>query len=232
MEMTLVVTRKEIKNIIRNKGLIFSGLWFGCMFGILNVLFGGQNTFSNTVYSVALLVVTFVGYSFSSFIFLREKRDKIIEALLCTPLSLRSIWLGKVLGAAVISYLFSLFAVTLVTLISSIMMHYLLLPSIAILIHIAFVVPIFTTATIGLMGFFQFVFGMRENKVVGYLIVLILMPFIYPSIFGLILGDVNTVISWFEVGLCSVFAVFLLALTIYLSKYLSKEKIVTTIPSV
>ena len=37
MNMTLVVARKEITNIIRNKGLLFGGLWLGAMFGVLNV---------------------------------------------------------------------------------------------------------------------------------------------------------------------------------------------------
>jgi len=144
---------------------------------------------------------------------------------------LKSIWLGKVLGATVPAYLFSLLSVSLVMIISSVMMHSLLLPSAVILIHIAVVVPIFTTAAISLMGFGQFVLGMRENKIIGYLIVLGLVPFMYPSIFGLILGNVNLVVSWLEVGICSIFAVVLLALTTYLSRYLSKEKIVTTIMS-
>ena len=38
MQMTLVVTRKEIKDIIRNKGLLFAGLWIAGMFGELNLL--------------------------------------------------------------------------------------------------------------------------------------------------------------------------------------------------
>jgi hypothetical protein len=61
--------------------------------------------------------------------------------------------------------------------------------------------------------------------------VLVLVPFMYPSIFGLILGGVNVVVSWREVGICSLFAVLLLTLTTYSSRYLSKEKIITTIPS-
>jgi hypothetical protein len=60
---------------------------------------------------------------------------------------------------------------------------------------------------------------------------LALVPFLQPSIFGLILGDVNDMVSWFEVGICFIFAMILVALTTYLSRYLSKEKIVTTIPS-
>jgi ABC-2 type transport system permease protein len=230
--MTLVVARKEIKNIIRNKGLLFGGLWFGGMFGVFNVLFGGQVfSFNNIFFSVALLVGVFVGSMFSAQVFLREKREKIIETMLCTPLSLKSIWFGKVLGAAIPAYLFSLLSVTLVIIISNIMMRSLLLPSLAILTHILGVVPVFIASAISLIGFCQFLLGMRENKIISYLIILVLFPFMYPSIFsGLIQGNMNVVVSWPEVAVCLIVSVLLLSLTTYLSRYLSKEKIVTTIP--
>ncbi len=73
--------------------------------------------------------------------------------------------------------------------------------------------------------------GMRENRILGFLIIAILLPFMYPSILnGLVLGDVNVDVSWIEVEVCLTVSVIILALTTYLSRYLSKEKIVTTIP--
>jgi ABC-2 type transport system permease protein len=169
---------------------------------------------------------------FSAQVFLREKREKIIETMLCTPLSLKSIWFGKVLGATVPAYLFSLLSVTLVITISNIMMRSLLLPSLSILTHILGVVPVFIASAISLIGFCQFLLGMRENKIISYLIILVLFPFMYPSILsGLVLGNMNVEVSWIEVEVCLIVSVLLLALTIYLSRYLSKEKIVTTITS-
>ena len=232
MNMTLVVARKEMKNIIRNKGLLFGRLWFGGMFGVLNLLLGGQVfSFKNSVFSGALLVGVLVGFMFSAQVFLREKREKIIETMLCTPLSLKSIWFGKVLGATIPAYLFSLLSVTLVIIISNITVHSLLLPSVAILTHILIVVPVFIASAVSLIGFSQFLLGMRENKIISYLIILVLFPFMYPSIFsGLIQGNMNVVISWGEVVVCLIVSVLPLSLTTYLSRYLSKEKIITTIP--
>lgn len=232
LNMTLVVARKEMKNIIRNKGLLFAALWIGGAFGVLNVLLGGEGfSYSNSVFSLALLVGVFVGYSFSGQVFFQEKREKIIETLLCTPLSLRSIWFGKVLGATVPAYSFSLLTVALATIVSNIMLPSFLFPSAAIIIHVLAVVPVFIASTIGLLGFCQFLLGMRENKIIGYLIVLVLFPFMYPHILGgLIQGNMNIVVSWVEVLVCLTVSAFLLALTAYLSRYLSKEKIVTTIP--
>jgi ABC-2 type transport system permease protein len=231
--MTLVVARKEVKNVIRNKGLLFGGLWFGGMFGVFNVLLSGEVfSLNNAVYSVALLVGTLVGYSFSSFVFLREKRERIIETLFCTPLSLRSIWFGKVLGATVPAYLFSLLSVVLVIFVSNVGRNSLLFPSVAILIHVLGVVPFFIASAISLMGFCQFLLGMRENRILGFLIIAILLPFMYPSILSnLVWGNMNVDVSWIEVEVCLISSVLLLALTTYLSRYLSKEKIVTTILS-
>jgi ABC-2 type transport system permease protein len=232
INMILVVARKEMKNIIRNKGLLFGGLWIGGMFGVLNVLLSGPIlSFDNTVSSVGLLVGVFVGFSFSSFVFLREKRQKIIETILCTPLSLKSIWFGKVLGATIPAYLFSLFSVTLVIIISNIMMRSLLFPSVAILIQILGVGPVFIASAISLIGFCQFLLGMRENKIISYLIILLLFPFMYPSVFGgIIWGNTNVVVSWVEVVVLLIVLMLILALTTYLSRYLSKERIVLTIP--
>ena len=41
----------------------------------------------------------------------------------------------------------------------------------------------------------------------------------------------STGVSWILVGATLAFSLFLLAVTAYLTRYLSKEKIVTTIPS-
>jgi len=231
MNMILVVARKEIKNIIRNKGLLFAGLYIGGMFGVLNLLLSGQVlAINNTVFSISLPVGVFVGYSFSGSVFLREKREKIIETLLCTPLSLKSIWFGKVLGATIPAYLFSLLSVSLVITVSNIMTRTLLFPSNAILIHVLGVVPVFIASAVSLIGFCQFLLGMRENRIIGFLVILVLLPFMYPSILtGLIQGNMNIEVSWFESEVSLIVSVLLLALTTYLSRYLSKEKIVTTI---
>jgi ABC-2 type transport system permease protein len=106
------------------------------------------------------------------------------------------------------------------------------LPSVAILIHVLGVTPFFIASAISLMGFCQFLLGMRENRILGFLIIAILLPFMYPSILSnLVWGNMNVDVSWIEVEVCLISSVLLLALTTYLSRYLSKEKIVTTILS-
>jgi len=159
---------------------------------------------------------------FSGRVFLREKRERIIETLLCTPLSLKSIWFGKVVGVTIPAYLVSLLTAALITIVSNITLHSFLFPSVVILIHALVVVPVFITSVISLMGFCQFWFGMRENKIIGYLVMLGSLPVIFPY-------NMSLVVSWVEVAVLLVMSVLLLAITTYLSRYLSKEKIVTTI---
>lgn len=165
-------------------------------------------------------------------LYFSERSERVIENLLCTPLSLKSIWFGKVLGATLPAYLFSLLSVAFIILVSNVGMHTILFPSVAILIHILCVAPAFIASAISLMGFCQFLLGMRENRILGFLIIALFLPFMYPSILsGLVLGNTNVDVSWIEVGICLSISVLILALTFYLSRYLSKERIITTIPS-
>jgi len=220
VNMAMVVAQKEITEIVKNRGLLFGSVWFGCSFGMI---FSSQAlSLDNSVFSVALLAGVLVGYMFSGRVFLREKRERIIETLLCTPLSLKSIWFGKVVGVTIPAYLVSLLTAALITIVSNITLHSLLFPSVVILIHALVVVPVFITSVISLMGFCQFWFGMRENKIIGYLVMLGSLPVIFPY-------NMSLVVSWVEVAVLLVMSVLLLAITTYLSRYLSKEKIVTTI---
>jgi len=232
MNMMWIVARKEMKDIMSNKRTLLMGICFALWFGILNALAVSRAegsaqavSLNNSVFYILLLGV-FVGYILSGQIFLREKRERIIETLLCTPLSLRSIWFGKVVGATIPAYLVSLLTAALVILVSNIMSSALLFPSVAILIHILVAVPAFIAASIGLLGFCQFLLGMRENQIVGLLVFMALFGALYFTLNQI----TSLVVSWVEIGILLIVSLSLLTLTTYLSRYLSKEKVVTTIP--
>jgi ABC-2 type transport system permease protein len=228
MKMTMVVARKEMKDILKNKALLFGSVWVGASFG---TIFSSQAySLDNSIFSMALLGGVLVGYMFSGQVFLREKRAGTIETLLCTPLSLKAIWLGKVVGTTIPAYLISLLTVALVTVVTNIRLHSSLFPSAVMLIHVFVVVPVFIASAISLMGLCHLLFGMRENKIIGYLVMLGILPFIFPNfIGGLIVGNTSLIVSYAEVVVALIASVLLFALTIYSSRYLSKEKIVTTI---
>jgi ABC-2 type transport system permease protein len=79
---------------------------------------------------------------------------------------------------------------------------------------------------VGLMGFVQFLLGMRENRIIGLLIFVVIFGALY-GMGGIMRSDF--VVSWLHVGTLLIVSVLLVALTAYLARYLSKEKIVTTI---
>ena len=236
MNRTLVVAGKEAKELLGNKGTLFLGLGFALFFPILRsvALFKGYSELEGSTVAMSLdgsifflstalgLLITYIS---ASQVFLLEKTDAVIETLMCTPVNLRQIWLGKVLGLTVFAYLLSLLT-TLVTLVgSNILAGSILLPTVAILVHVLVVVPTLIAAFAGLIGFAQFRLGMRENKIVNFVV---FVP-AFGAIYAIGLQSTFTT-SWTHVGILFAISVLLLATTAYTIKYLSKERIVTTIP--
>ena len=231
MNKILVVAKKEMKELINNKRTFITGVFFALWFSVFTSLaIKGVDSpaafLNNLVFYLALMVGVFIAYLFSGQVFLREKREKIIETLLCTPLSLRSIWLGKVMGVTHPAHLVSILTVALVIAISNALSPSLLFPSTAVLFHLLVVVPAFIAFAAGLMGFCQFLLGMRENQIIGLLVFVVLFGALSLTN-NITKGDFT--VSWSGVGVLLVIAVLLLALISYLTRYLSKERIVTSI---
>jgi ABC-2 type transport system permease protein len=183
--------------------------------------------FNNLLFYFVLMLGIFMAYLFSGKVFFNEKREGIIETLLCTPLSLRQIWAGKVLGVTIPAYLIALLAAALITVIANIFAASILLPSPAILLHIFLVVPAFIAVAVGLLGFGHLLLGMRENQILNISIFVAIF-------FAFSIANKNVIsggyaVSWTMVGGMLIAAVLLLALISYLTRYLSKERIVTTI---
>ena len=231
MNKIFIVAGKEIQELVNNKRTLITGVFFALWFSVFTSLavkgVGSPAALNNSVFYMALMIGVFIAYIFSGQVFLQEKREKIVETLLCTPLSLRSIWVGKVIGVALPAHLVSILTAALVVIISNVLSPSLLFPSAAVLFHLSVVVPAFIAFAVGLMGFCQFLLGMRENAIIGLLVFVVL--------FGALTLTNNITkggftVSWSGVGVLLVIAVLLLALVSYLTRYLSKERIVTTIP--
>lgn len=229
--MSLIVARKEIKEIITTKSKIIAGLGFTLYFSMFSALAlvksGSIATLNNSVFYLALVIGIFTAYIFSGQVFFREKREGVIETLLCTPLSLRALMLGKVIGVTVPAYLLSLLSVISIIVATNYFSHSLLLPSPVILLHIFLAVPAFIASAIALMGFLQLLLGMRENQIIN----LLLFAVLFGALFGM--GGImksNFVITWLHVIALLAISVLLLSFTAFLTRYLSRERIVTTIP--
>ena len=228
-----IVAKKEMIGIIKTKSQMLVGLFFALWFSVMSApvvktvdeaaVFG---TFNNLMFYFVLMLGIFMAYMFSGKVFFNEKREGNIETLLCTPLSLRQIWFGKVVGVTIVAYLIALLSAALITIIANIFSTSMLLPLPSIFVHIFLVVPAFIAATVGLLGFGHLLLGMRENQILNILFFIVI--FFAISLPKNVIGG-GFAVSWIEVGVLLMVAVLLLVFVSYLTRYLSKERIITTI---
>jgi len=234
MNEELIVARKEIRQILSNRQLLVSSLVLVLVFGAMAApaSISQPGEFSGTTldqlgFSLILTLGVFLGYIFSGQAFLREKQEGVIETILCSPLTLRQIWLGKVIGVSVPAYALTLITAGIITIVSGILSGSFSIFSPPVILHLLTVVPAFIAATAGLLGFVQLLLGLRENQLISFGIIILIIIFITITR-GVI--DPGLTVTWPLITVLLVLALLLLVVTCYLARFLDKEKIVRTIP--
>ncbi|MBP2133552.1 ABC-2 type transport system permease protein [Methanomicrobium sp. W14] len=239
MDPLFVVARKEIKQILKNKSLIIGVIFFMGIFGgitsmgaVMSAAEGSSGVITSSLDSLIVYLILvmgiFTGYFFSSQAFLREKTDGTIETILCSPLSLREVWLGKVIGVTVPAYIVSLVIAVILVAAANFGSGYLVLPSPAMILYLLIVVPVYIGCATGLLGFVQLLLGMRENQIVNF--VMIFGFIVAISFFESMIADNAITVSFLLVIEMAAAGVILMGIVRYLTGFLSREKIVTTIP--
>ena len=223
-----IVLKKEMRELLTNRRYLLSGAFFAMYFSLANGLaVSTSKDLDNTLFLLAPVTGAMIGYIFSSSVFFKEKQNALVETLLCSPLSLRTLWLGKVIGTSIVAYMFSLLSTASLIISASSAAGATLFPSPAIMLQSILVVPIFIMAAVGLIGYAQLLFGLKENRVMSMLLFFVLFFLLVLSNQLLVpLGDV----AW--AGVVGTFGLssLLLVVTDLLSRRLSKEKVVLTIP--
>jgi len=232
MSVIGVVARKETIQVLRTRSALLSALVFIFIFGGMSapaLLTGGESPAAMLDWTIIYLVLVlgaFTGYIFSGQAFLREKQEGVIETLICSPLSLRSLWFGKVLGVSLMAYIFSLGAAALITVVANAISDVTVLPSVQVMIFLFTALPLLIAGAVGLLGFIQLLLGMRENSLIGFAV-----------IFGIILllsfarglsgggGASYGLIAFLLAG-----GLVLLGISAYATRFLNRERIVRTIP--
>lgn len=232
-EGALIVARKELREIALNRGSWISALFLAFFFAFTNMATiaaqgeQGAVVLDGPLVYLSMFIGVFTGFLLAGAVFYREKQSGVIETLLCTPLNLRTIWTGKVIGVAVPAYLMALAAVGAMVLFT--------LNSGAVvapvqpftILHIALAAPLFAAAAIGLVGYVQLALGMRENRFINFgVFALLILGLTFTS------SLVSTNLALLEAVVMGVLAASagLLVLAYLLSSRLRKEKIITTIP--
>ncbi len=232
MNKIIIIAAKEIRELLHDKrtiglGVVFA-FFFGIMYSLRSVNSGGTNIMpiDSTLFFLAAAIGFFMAYISTGQVFLREKSDKVIETLLCAPVNLRHIWLGKVIAVAGVSYGFALLSSVIAVAVPFIADGYFTLPGAAVIFHILPGIFFFITAIAGLLGFIQLLLGMRENRILNFVIFAPVFGLLYGS--GYALGSSFTV-SWLQVLIPFALSLILLVIAAFLVRHLNKERVVTTI---
>ena len=239
MNPILVVAKKEMRLIAKNRSLIMSIVLFMGVFGgitslgaIMSIVEGNGETIVSALDSLMMYLVlmlgVFSGYFLSSQAFLGEKTGGTIETLLCSPLPLRDIWLGKVIGVMIPSYAIALLVASALVVLSNMAAEFLVLPSVVMILFVFFVVPVYIACAIGILGFVQLLLGMKENQIINIVLVVGFIAVI--SVFDSLVAEGVVVMSALVVGMMFILGIILLGGIGYMTRILNREKIVTTLP--
>ena len=218
----------ELLKLMQDKTSLLSGVfvmlvWVGI--SIPNAI-SSELSIMNTILFMSTMVGFFMVYLFASLIFLNEKRQKTIETLLCAPVSLRELWLGKSITVTILAFIGSLVSALLISIATSILSASTILPEISLLVYLVIVLPLLLLSVSGLFGFLEFVMGMKENKILSFLVFFFIFGF-----FGFLNSLVRTMdwMNWIFVSVAAAITILLLGISFYASGFISKEKIVTTL---
>ena len=118
-------------------------------------------------------------------------------------------------------------AAVVIMIAGSVFTGYTLIPSIPVLFHIIVVVPAFIAAASGLMGLVQFILGMRENQILNFIII---FGIIFLITFTREFIGPSFSVTWAVVGAAMGLALLILLASSWLTRFLSRERIVTTLP--
>jgi ABC-2 type transport system permease protein len=234
LENVRIVMSKELKEIASNKQTFITPIIFSVLFAVTNLgsvtsasVPGQPVSIDWNIMYLSMFIGVFSSFIISGTVFFREKQSGVVETLLCTPLSMREIWLGKVIGVTIPSYLCALFSAGMLAVFSSLVVSSIATPSLLIVLHLIVVAPLFTAAAVGIVGYVQFAMGMRENRLISMGVFFLLIIGLSIST-GIVQGDAGLIGT--VVAVLFVAAAVLLGLAYVLSNRLNKEKIIVSIP--
>ncbi len=232
MNPMLTVARKETAQLLHSRMSMITTAFLAMFFAFtaapaVTMEDGSAAVLDQLLFSMVPVIGLFVGYIFASQIFLREKQQGVIETLLCTPLTVGELWLGKVLGATLLAWGMALGAAVLIIVVSGGNSGGLVLPSAPVIVHLAVVMPLFIAAGTGLLGLVQFILGLRQVQIVNVAVIFVL---IFLLTFTRQLLNPETGITWPVVGGSFIAGVNVLGAVLVMGRLLNTERIVTSLP--
>ncbi len=217
-----VVVWKELRETVRDRSALSSGLSVLLLLALLNVasLRHAAINVGHFIFYVTPCIGLMTAFGMSGR-FTREKRERVIETLLATPLTLRELWLGKVVGLTIPSYAITLAAALTLMYVRSCAMNS------AIAIYLFLVIPALIASAVGLLGLLQYALGMRQVQALNYAVFFTLFVLLFVTVRTLAMdGDP---LAWEVLSALLIISVLLLGVAAHLVSRLDKERVVTTV---
>lgn len=226
-----IVSKREMKALLGNRRTLFSVVTFVLAWGFISVprlisRLGGPGGFGNTVFYLATLLCVYVGFVLSGQSFLGEKKDSRIGTLLSTPLTVKKMLLGKVIGIVIPSFCLGTVISALVVVFFSFRLGAPFVPGFPFIVYVLILLPLFLTAFIGFLGFLQLLLGMRENRIVNIVIMIVLFGSL--GLANSLSGDAG-ILNWTVIGILFGGVILLLLLLSYIIRFIRVERIITSL---
>lgn len=181
-----------------------------------------QSFLSGVAYTLPFVLTMLICSVFAAYAITMDKAKRTLESLLATPLSLRQIWLGKSLAVALpgvtIALLVSLLALLAMNLVIVVpTVGSFIMPSVLSLVTGLVIVPVVAFFVVSLVSFLQLI--MTNPRIANF------------AFIGIFIGIYLAIItewaaSWDFSFIYLMAIVFLVVVTLFLARFLTKERIV------
>jgi len=215
-----VVVWREFRETLRDRSLLSSVFSVFAFLGMLSATIAKiPISAESIVFHMAPCLGIIVGFGLSVR-FVREKQERTVETLLCTPLTLRELWLGKVVSLTVPSHIVSVASTLALISLRGYTVNALMA------VYLAMVVPVVIASATGLLGFLYYILGMRQMRTLNYIVFFTLFATLY-----LVVGRLTspTILTWCSASIVLALSLVIFGITYYQITHLSRERIVTTI---
>ena len=168
MNSVLLVAQREVRVLLRARSVLGAGTLVGLIIGgmpVFTALVMGRGP--GGLFLQAPVLGIFLGYLFAQQAFLREKQDGTIETVLSSPLTLRALWAGKVLGAGGTAALIALLCTGGAVIAAGLAAPIGLALTPVLAVHLIVVLPLVAAIAVGLLGLVQLLLGLRENQILN-----------------------------------------------------------------
>jgi len=217
MSLTSIIIKKEFMEAIRDKNLGASLSSILLFLGIFLFTSKGRLLYIFIPYT-PLIIGLMIGFSLSNNI-VREKREGVIETILCSPMKLKELWLGKTLSVSIISTIITTLSTYTILSLNNYRLNF------TTIFYILITIPLFILASIGLLSLIYFYLGMRQIQIVNY----ILFMGIFLILFTVLKINVISEITWRTISIITSFSTVTFIATFLMINYVDVEKLILTI---